>query len=129
LYKRFFNPSATDAQMLLAVRLATIGSGILGVLLAWTSEDVINTLTIFYTLLSVGLFVPIVGGLYVPRTTNRGALLSVVAGLTAMLTVQLASGGAGFGLPRHGAPHVGSGADSEALTSRPRVERTSLTSR
>jgi SSS family solute:Na+ symporter len=98
LYKRFFNPSATDAQMLLAVRLATIGSGILGVLLAWTSEDVINTLTIFYTLLSVGLFVPIVGGLYVPRTTNRGALLSVVAGLTAMLTVQLASGGAGFGL-------------------------------
>ena len=36
----------------------------------WSSEDVIATLTIFYTLLGVSLFVPIVGGLYVPRTTN-----------------------------------------------------------
>src|SRR5439155_8503238 len=59
LYKRFANPDASDARVLSVARWATIVSGAAGVALAWSSEDVIETLQIFYTLLGVGLFVPI----------------------------------------------------------------------
>jgi Na+/pantothenate symporter len=58
---------------------------------------VVNALTIFYTLLGVGLFVPLVGGLYVARTTTRSAMASIVAGVAGMLIVQAATGGQGWG--------------------------------
>ena len=54
--------------------------------------------TFGYTLLGVGLFVPIVGGLYVERTTNTAALTSVAAGLSVMLIDRALTGGAEPGL-------------------------------
>ena len=98
LYKRFLRPDASDARVLSVARWATIVSGAAGVALAWSSEDVIETLQIFYTLLGVGLFVPIVGGLYVERTTNTAALTSVAAGLSVMLIDRALTGGAEPGL-------------------------------
>jgi SSS family solute:Na+ symporter len=97
LYKRFLRPDADDERVLSVARWATIVSGVVGVALAWGSEDVIETLTIFYTLLTVGLFVPIVGGLYVRRTTNASALASVGAGLGVMLIDRALTGGTGAG--------------------------------
>jgi SSS family solute:Na+ symporter len=97
LYKRFVNPAAGDARVLAVARWTALASGMAGILLAWSSEDVINTLTIFYTLLTVGLFVPIVGGLYVRRTTNAGALASVGGGLAVTLALHVVAGGTGIG--------------------------------
>src|SRR4029079_17830420 len=96
LYKRFLNPSASDARILLVVRVATVLCGVMGVGLAWASEDVSRTLTVPYSLLGVSLFVPIVAGLYVPRTTNAGALASIFAGIAGMLVVQFTTAGAGW---------------------------------
>src|SRR5262249_4067856 len=87
LYKRFLNPAASDDRLLKIVRWTTVASGALGVALSMMSEDVINTLTVFYTLLGVSLFVPIVAGLYVRRTSNGGVLVSIAAGVGAMLIV------------------------------------------
>lgn len=98
LYKRFLNPSADDPRLLAVARWATLVCGALGVGLAIVSEDVIATLTIFYSLLGVGLFFPIVAGLYVPRTSSRGALLSIAAGVAGLLTMHLLTGGAGWGV-------------------------------
>jgi SSS family solute:Na+ symporter len=98
LYKRFVNRSASDDRVLLVARWATVASGAMGVGLAWISEDVSRTLTVPYTLITVSLFVPIVAGLYVPRTSSRGALLSIAAGVAGMLTVQAATHGDGWGL-------------------------------
>jgi len=98
LYKRFINPAADDARVLAVARLATLFSGALGVGLALLSEDLVKTLTIFYTLLGVSLFVPIVAGLYVRRTNADAALTSILGGVGGMLVVQGATGGAGFGL-------------------------------
>ena len=98
LYKRFVNRSANDDRVLLVARWTAVASGALGVALASTSEDVSRTLTIPYTLLGVSLFVPIVAGLYVPRTSSAGALLSIVAGVSGMLIVEGATGGAGWGI-------------------------------
>ncbi|MQA29316.1 MAG: sodium:solute symporter family protein [Luteitalea sp.] len=98
LYKRFVNPSASDPQVLAVARWATILTGVSGVALAVVSEDLVRTLTVFYALLGVSLFVPIVAGLYVPRTSNAAALASIAAGVTGMTIVHLASGGEGWGV-------------------------------
>jgi len=96
LYKRFVRPAANDAQVLSVARWTTVASGALSVALALVSASVIDTLTIFYTLLGVSLFVPIVAGLYAPRTSSAGALASIAAGVAGMLIVQLATGGRGW---------------------------------
>jgi SSS family solute:Na+ symporter len=98
LYKRFINPAAAETRVLLVARWVTVISGVLGVALALISEDLVRTLTVFYALLGVSLFVPIVGGLYVPRTSNAAALASIAAGVTGMTIVQLATGGGGWGV-------------------------------
>ncbi|HUR34899.1 MAG TPA: sodium:solute symporter family protein [Vicinamibacterales bacterium] len=98
LYKRFLNPAADDARVLLVARLATLVSGVFGVGLALLSEDLVQTLTIFYALLGVSLFVPIVAGLYVRRSNADAAIAAIVGGVGGMLVVQGATAGAGFGL-------------------------------
>lgn len=98
LYRRFMNPRADDDRVLAAARLATVASGAMGTAIAWVSEDVAKTLTIPYSLITVALFVPIIGGLYTERTSSRTALISIAAGVGVMLSVQLATGGAGWGV-------------------------------
>jgi SSS family solute:Na+ symporter len=97
LYKRFLHPGASDDRVLWVARCATVGAGILGVALALASEDLVQTLTIFYALLGVSLFVPIVTGLYVPRATTAAALAAIGAGVGGMLAVQVLTRGAGYG--------------------------------
>jgi SSS family solute:Na+ symporter len=46
----------------------------------------------------VSLFVPILAGLYSPRTSAAGALAAIGAGVGAMLAITTATAGAGFGL-------------------------------
>jgi len=98
LYRRFLNPSVSDARLLTVVRWATVVCGVLGTAYAWVADDVARTLTIPYTLLSVTLFVPILAGLYARRTSSRTALLSIVAGITGTLAVQFLTHGAGWGV-------------------------------
>jgi SSS family solute:Na+ symporter len=97
LYKRFLDPAASDARVLAVARIATVVSGTLGVFLALYYADLVETLKIFYALLGVSLFVPIIAGLYT-RATSDAAISAIVAGVGGMLVVQGATGGAGFGL-------------------------------
>jgi solute:Na+ symporter, SSS family len=97
LYKRFMNPSATDRQILFVARCTTVVAASLAVGLAIALGSVVDALTIFYTLLSVGLFVPILGGLYVPRASTRDVLWSIACGVGAMVATQFSTGGRGVG--------------------------------
>lgn len=92
VYKRFVAPEASDAQLLRVARLTAFGGGVIGVLLAIWLQTVIGALTIFYSLLVVTLFVPIIGGLYVPRAREGGALAAIAAGVVTLLVVR-------FGFP------------------------------
>jgi SSS family solute:Na+ symporter len=96
LYKRFINPSAPDQRVLLVTRLTAIVSGVVGIVLAIVLGGVLNALTIFYSLLSVSLFVPILAGLYVPRAGTAEALASIGCGVAAMVAVQFTTGGRGM---------------------------------
>ena len=98
LYKRFVNRAATEAQVLTVARWTTVVAATFGVALAIALGSVVDALTIFYTLLSVSLFVPILAGLFVPRTGSAAALASIAAGVGAMLIVQFATGGRGWGI-------------------------------
>jgi SSS family solute:Na+ symporter len=97
LYKRFINPAASDARVLQVARVTTVVSGALSVVLAVASRSIVDTLTIFYTLLTVSLFVPVLAGLYIARARTPHALAAIGAGVAGMLVVQLATGGRGWG--------------------------------
>jgi SSS family solute:Na+ symporter len=97
LYKRFVNPAASDSQVLRVARLAALAGGALGVVFAILLESVINALTIFYTLLSVSLFVPVLAGLYTKRPGVPEAMSAIVTGVTTVVAFQLLRAGRGFG--------------------------------
>lgn len=98
LYKRFVAPAAGERAVLLVARLTTIVAGAVGTAVAIVSPSIIGVLTIFYTLLGVSLFVPVLAGLYVRRASTFGALVSIVSGVAGMMTVQIATGGRGYGM-------------------------------
>jgi len=98
LYKRFVAPQASDVRVLSVARWATLVSGVFGVALAITSASIVQVLTIFYTLLTVTLFVPVVAGLYAPATKARDALASIWAGIATMAIIYVSTGGRGWGL-------------------------------
>jgi SSS family solute:Na+ symporter len=98
LYKRFVNPAADDRRVLLVARLAAVAGGIGGVILAIQLQTVIGALGIFYSLLSVSLFVPVIGGLLTRRAGAPEALASMAAGIATLLSVTYTTGGLGYGL-------------------------------
>ena len=93
LYRRFFAPNADDRQVLLAARIAAVTGGALGVLAALVLPNILAALTIFYSLLGVSLFVPVVGGLFVRRAGRREALAAIATGITTLLIVRFAGPG------------------------------------
>lgn len=98
LYKRFVNPEADDKRVLLVARLAALAGGAAGVVLAIQLETIVGALGIFYSLLGVSLFVPVIGGLYTRRAGTPEALASIAAGIVTLLAVTYTTGGRGFGV-------------------------------
>ncbi len=97
LYARFVNSEADDATVLKVARRAAVAGGVAGTLLAILSSSIVDALGIFYTLLAVSLFVPVVVGLFVGRIGRTEALASIVCGVALVAAVQLGTGGAGMG--------------------------------
>jgi len=98
LYKRFVAPDASDDRVLRVAQAATLSSGLFAIAIAATDVSIATVVTAFYTILTVSLVVPIVGGLFLPRLTARDALASIWAGVAGMLIIQLATGGRGWGV-------------------------------
>ncbi|MDT8437064.1 MAG: sodium:solute symporter family protein [Gemmatimonadota bacterium] len=90
LWRRFVRPGASDREVLRTARLAALGGGALGVGLALALPSVIGALAIFYTLLSVSLFVPLVAGLYGRRAGAAEALAAMGGGIAAVVAARWA---------------------------------------
>jgi len=123
LYRRFFAPAATDDRVLLVARLSAIVAGLAGLAMALVLPTVVDALKIFYSLLTVALFVPIVAGLTSKRLRADAALASVIVGTPVSLVIHLLTSGRGL----HGVPPVVIGLVASALafaaTSAVRSER------
>ena len=98
LYRRFMSPGASDSQVLKVARIAAVAGGALGVALAIVLPTVIDALKVFYSLLVVSLFVPIVAGLHYRRAGTPEALAAIGIGVSVLLAVHLQTGGNGFGV-------------------------------
>lgn len=97
LYKRFIAPAAPDRSVLLVSRVTAILAGAISTAFAIVAPSVIGTLSIFYTLMGVSLFVPIIAGLWTERADATDALASIACGVGGLLVVQALTGGAGIG--------------------------------
>jgi SSS family solute:Na+ symporter len=99
LYKRFLNPQADDRRVLAVTRGAAIVCGAVAIALAIVSPTIIGVIGVFYGLLGVSLFVPILAGLYLRRAGTPEALASIACGVATMVAVHMATAGRGaFGL-------------------------------
>ena len=89
LYKRFVRPDASDAQVLKVARWAAVGGGALGVLLALVLGSIITAISIFYALMAVCLFVPLVAGLYTRLAGVPEAMAACGVGVGTLISVEL----------------------------------------
>jgi SSS family solute:Na+ symporter len=96
LYKRFVRPDASDRQVLRVARLAAVAGAAGGILLAMVTPSITAALGIFYALLTVSLFVPIVAGLFVARFGTVQAAIAIAAGMVTLLVAHLAVGAGGL---------------------------------
>ena len=126
LYRRSIHPAADDRRVLRVARIAALAGGALGILIALLADTIIGTLSFFYSVLGVCLFVPLLGGLFVERLTTRAVLAAIAAGIVVMLLLQQ---GVWPGAPGFVTPALGGIVASIAvaatlvLGTRPGVER------
>lgn len=85
LYRRFLRPAASDREVLRMARVGAVAGGVAGTVLAILLGSVIESMTIFYSLLGVILFVPVLAGLHSVRAGEREALGAIAAGVTGYL--------------------------------------------
>jgi SSS family solute:Na+ symporter len=89
LYQAFIRPQADDREMMLVVRATAIACGVIGALLGILLETVISALTIFYTLLTAALFLPLIAGLYSKRVTARTATATMLVSVTVTSALEI----------------------------------------
>lgn len=87
LYQRWFRPDADDRAVLSVARWTAVVGGLAGVAIAVGARSVISSLTVFYTVLGVSLFVPVVAGLHRFRPPGRAVLAGAAAGVAVFLVV------------------------------------------
>ena len=88
IFKRYVKPAASDAELLRVARISAVVGGTLGVLLSIYLSAIVQAMTVFYSLLGVSLFVPVLGGLYSRRAGSAEALGSIAAGVATLLVVR-----------------------------------------
>ncbi|NNF14767.1 MAG: sodium:solute symporter family protein [Gemmatimonadetes bacterium] len=91
IYKRYVAPEADDARVLRVARWAAVAGGACGVLLAVVIPTVIDSLTVFYSVLSVSLFIPVVAGLHTRRAGVPEALAAIGVGVTVLVAVRMSA--------------------------------------
>jgi SSS family solute:Na+ symporter len=98
LYKRYLRPSASDRQVLTVARAASVAGGALAVLVAFVSKTIVDALSIFYTMIAVSLFVPVIAGLYLRRPRAVDALAAIAGGVVVVAVLQFGHDGQPLGL-------------------------------
>jgi solute:Na+ symporter, SSS family len=93
LFQRYLQPRASDRELLLVARMSAVAGGILGVLLSIYLSTIVQAMTVFYSLLGVSLFVPVLGGLYSRRAGQTEALAAIAAGIVVLLVVRFGVAG------------------------------------
>ena len=97
LYKTFLNPGVSGRGMLMASRVASVGAGVIGILLATVLPSIIAAVSIFYGLIAVALFVPVIAGVYARGVFTSAALTSIALAVGTTFAVIRMTAGHGYG--------------------------------
>lgn len=81
LYRRFLVPEADDNRVLTVARLAAVVAGVSGIAMALVIPTVVEALKIFYSVITVTLFVPVAAALLTRRGGQPEGLAAMAAGL------------------------------------------------
>ncbi len=82
-YGRFWKPDASSKQVLRAARLAAVAGGVLGTVLAVFGQGVVESLTVFYSLLGVSLLAPVAAAVHRLPVRRAAVLPSAALGVLA----------------------------------------------
>lgn len=85
LYSSYINKHVDDKRLLLVTRITAVICGISGGFIAYMLDSVIGALTIFYSLMTCALFIPLLAGLYTSSVTARTAISSILAAVSTYL--------------------------------------------
>jgi SSS family solute:Na+ symporter len=96
LYKTFFRPQASDAELLSFSRKVTVVCGLVGIFVAHFMANIITALSIFYSLMTVSLAAPFLFGLFSKKASTKGAFVSAGIGVALTLALQFGNGGKGL---------------------------------
>jgi SSS family solute:Na+ symporter len=96
--QRALRSDLSDAGLLRITRATAVVAGAVGIALALWLKSILAALEIFYSLLAVSLFVPLLGGLYSSRPRAGAALAAMAASVPATAFVHLLTRGAGLGV-------------------------------
>jgi SSS family solute:Na+ symporter len=80
IYKKFLRPDASERSLVRVGRIATIVLGVLSIGMAYLVPNVLKLILYAYTFGAAGLFFPMLGLLFWPRTTASGAFWSMLGG-------------------------------------------------
>ena len=97
LYRRYLNRDAGDAQLLTAVRVIAVAAAVIGYVLTFVLGTVIDALKVFYSMMVVSLFVPILATLLMKKPSTPAAYASVITGIATLFAVSWLTGGRGYG--------------------------------
>ena len=89
IYQRHVHRAASDAELLRVARIVAVAGGMAGVVLSIYLSTVIAALRVFYAVLGVSLFVPVLGGLFSRRAGAAEALAAIGAGIATLALLGL----------------------------------------
>jgi SSS family solute:Na+ symporter len=98
LYRGFIRPEATDNEVLRVARIAALVGGLCGIGVAMAYGSVRAAVSVFYAILTVTLFVPVIGGLYVREAGRREGLASILVGVPVLALTHIFTDGRGYGV-------------------------------
>jgi SSS family solute:Na+ symporter len=98
LYRGLVRRDASDRELLRVARIAAVVGGVCGIGVAMIYGSVRAAVGVFYAVLTVTLFVPVVGALYVAGAGRAQGLASVCSGIPVLLLVHVATSGRGYGV-------------------------------
>jgi SSS family solute:Na+ symporter len=96
-YRGFLRPTATDEHVLGVARALAVAGGLIGFGLTFYFASVVEAIQLFYQIMIVTLFAPLLGALILPRSGRWSALTAMLVGVGTLVTTLLATGGAGWG--------------------------------
>ena len=95
VYQRFLNPTASERQIVLLMRIAIVVLGLLGLLAGSLFPTVLAMALWAYTMYGAGITPALLAALVWPRATREAGICSIAAGMSVTLLWELVAVGRG----------------------------------